>query len=92
MYVGIHVEYVLFLSEINENLKFPNRFSENFMKILPLCAELSHVVGKTEVTKVIVTFRNFANAPKKDSSNNINFFTMARTFSIVTVHNTTRRF
>jgi len=43
------------------------------MKILPLGAELFHVDGRTDgqknrwadMTKLIVPFRNFANAPKK---------------------------
>jgi len=43
------------------------------MKIRPLGAEMFHAVGQTDVTKVIVTFRNFANAPRKDSSNHIHF-------------------
>ena len=34
------------------------------MKIRPLGAELFHVDGQTDVTKVIVAFRNFANTPK----------------------------
>jgi hypothetical protein len=38
------------------------------MKILPVQAELFHADrqadGQTEITKLIVTFRNFANAPK----------------------------
>jgi hypothetical protein len=40
----------------------------DFMKIRPLGEELFHAhgqtVGQTEMTKVIVTFRSFANAPK----------------------------
>jgi hypothetical protein len=39
------------------------------MKIRPLGAELSHANGQkdrqTDTTKLIVAFRNFANAPKK---------------------------
>jgi hypothetical protein len=38
------------------------------MKIRPLGAELSHVDGqtdrRTDLTKLIVAFRSFANAPK----------------------------
>jgi len=33
------------------------------MKIRPLGAELFHADGRTDMTKVIVAFRNFANAP-----------------------------
>jgi len=39
-----------------------------FMKILPVGAELFHADGRTDrrtdMTKLIVAFRNFANAPK----------------------------
>jgi len=34
------------------------------MKICPVGAELFHVDGQTDMAKLIVTFRNFANAPK----------------------------
>ena len=35
------------------------------MKILPAGAELFHADRWTDMTKLIVTFRNFANAPKE---------------------------
>jgi hypothetical protein len=38
----------------------------NFMTIWPVGAELLHVGRQTDMTKLIVTFRNFANAPKED--------------------------
>jgi len=34
------------------------------MKIRPVGAELFHVDGRTDMTKLTVAFRNFANAPK----------------------------
>jgi len=37
----------------------------NFMKICPVAAKLFHVDGQTDKTKLIVTFGNFANMPKK---------------------------
>ena len=44
----------------------------NFMKIRPVLAELFHADGRTDgetdghdMTKLIIVFRNFANAPKK---------------------------
>ena len=41
------------------------------MKILPMGAELFHVDrrtdGQTDMTKIIVAFRNFTNAPKDHS-------------------------
>jgi len=36
------------------------------MKILSVGAELFHVDGRTDMTKLIDAFRNFANAPKKN--------------------------
>jgi len=35
------------------------------MKIRPVGAELFHVDRQNDMTKLIVAFRNFANAPKK---------------------------
>jgi hypothetical protein len=35
------------------------------MKIRPVGAELFHADGRTDMTKLIVPFRNFVNAPKK---------------------------
>jgi hypothetical protein len=34
------------------------------MKIRPVGAELFHADGRTDMMKIIVAFRNFANAPK----------------------------
>ena len=34
------------------------------MKILPVGAELFYADGRTDMTNLIVAFRNFANAPK----------------------------
>ena len=36
----------------------------NFMKIRPVGAELFHADRQTDMTKLIVAFRNFAKAPK----------------------------
>jgi hypothetical protein len=35
----------------------------NLIKIYPVAAELFHVDRQTDMTKLIVVFRNFANAP-----------------------------
>ena len=35
------------------------------MKIRPVGAELFYAEGQTDMTKLIVAFRNFSNAPKK---------------------------
>jgi len=37
----------------------------NFMKIHPVGAELFHLDGQTDMTKLVVAFYNFVNAPKK---------------------------
>ena len=39
----------------------------NLMKIRPMRGELFHADGRTDgLTKLIATFRNFANSPKND--------------------------
>ena len=48
---------------------FLDRFSKKpqisrLIKIRPAGAELFHAEGQTEMTKLIVAFRNFASAPK----------------------------
>jgi hypothetical protein len=72
MYIGIHVKYPLFLSDIKENSIFPTDFRKNtqipnFIKSHPVGAELFHADGqtnrRTDMTKLIVAFRNFSNAP-----------------------------
>jgi len=35
------------------------------MKIRPVGAELFHTDGQTDMTELIVAFRNFANAPQE---------------------------
>jgi F0F1-type ATP synthase gamma subunit len=52
------------------NMNFLDRFSKitqalNFMKIRAVEAELLHADRQTNMMKLIVTFRNFANAPNK---------------------------
>jgi hypothetical protein len=56
-------------SQILMKLEFSRQFSKNnqisnFTKIRPMGAEFFHADGRTDMTKVIVAFRNFANAPK----------------------------
>jgi len=52
MCIGLHVKCRLFLSDFNENGTFQHRFSKNnqisnFMKILPVGAELFHAEERT---------------------------------------------
>ena len=69
MNIGLHVRYPLFLSDFNDTWSFSTIFwrilISNFMKIRPVGAELFHEDGRTDVTKLLVIFRNLApNAPK----------------------------
>jgi len=45
------------------------------MKIVPVGAELLHADGQTDrqsdMTRLIVAFRNFSNAPKNQSANDV---------------------
>jgi hypothetical protein len=71
MYIGLDVKYPLFSSDFKWNLTFLDRFSKNaqisnFMKIGLLWTELLHAEGQTDMAKLIVALRNFANAPKKE--------------------------
>jgi hypothetical protein len=43
----------------------------SFMKIRPVGTELFHADGQTDTTKIVVVFRNFANAPKNSRSFNV---------------------
>ena len=67
---GPHVMYMLFLSYFNETWIFlivffsKNTEVSNFMKIRLVRAELFHSDGRTDMTKLIVAFRKFSNAPK----------------------------
>ena len=62
------MEYLLFLSNFNETRILSTVFTKNiqkpnFMKIRPVGDELFHADRRTDM-KLIVAFRNFANAPK----------------------------
>ena len=79
MYIGLHVKYRLVLSDFNETWIFWAYFLtgtqiSNFMKIRPVGAELFHVDGRTDTTKLIVASGNSAKAPSK---------TMPRTAGVV---------
>jgi hypothetical protein len=67
MCIGLHVEYPVFLSDANEIWIFSTYFKKilisNFMNIHPMGAEFLPC-GRTDMTKLIVPFRNFVNALK----------------------------
>jgi hypothetical protein len=72
------------------NLEFLDRFSKNteipnFMKIRPVGAEFFHaggrMEGQTDITRLIVVFRNFANAlksPEKSLKDEIKYLYMKK--------------
>jgi hypothetical protein len=67
MYIGLRVKYPLFLSVCNETWIFSTLFfekSSNIMKIRPVGVELFRADRRTDMTKVLVTLRNFAKATK----------------------------
>jgi len=69
MYIGRHVKYPVFLSDFNESCDFATDFPkllkyQIFMKIPSVAAEFFHAHWRTDMTKLIVAFRNFANVPK----------------------------
>jgi len=53
------------------------------MKIHPVEEELYHAVGRTDMAKLIIAFRNFANAPKK--IRRIIFFLVSITYNKTTL-------
>ena len=76
-----HVNYRLFLSDFNETWIFLYRLSTKYPKIkfhenpssgtrVVVCGESDEGIDRqTDTTKVTVAFRNFAKAPKNDSTN-----------------------
>ena len=68
MYTGLHVSTLYscpILMKIVFSLQsFQKTSNINFMKIRPVGAEFFHADGRTDMTKLIVAFRNFVKAPK----------------------------
>ena len=74
MYTRVHVEYPIFFSDFKE-IKFSAQIFEKYSnsKFHENLAGESRVVsrvrmeGQTDMKKLIVAFRNFANSPKNGS-------------------------
>jgi len=72
MFVHLQLKYPLFFSSFNQTSNFLERLSKStqissFLKIVewePCCSMQNGIEGRTEMTKLIVSFRYFANAPK----------------------------
>jgi hypothetical protein len=69
MCIAFHVKYSLFLSDFNKTRTLSKDFrkilkTSNFMKIRLVGADY-HADRHTDMTNLIFTVRNFANAPKK---------------------------
>jgi len=65
MYLGLHIKYLLFLSDVNGTSIFSKRTQIlNFLKLRPVKSEFFHTDGQTDRAKVIVALSNFACARK----------------------------
>ena len=81
IYIGLHVKYPLFLSDINETWIFSPeirkilkyKISWNSVQWEPSCPMRTD--GRTDMTKLIVAFRNFSTAPKNETSEYLIFRT-----------------
>jgi hypothetical protein len=77
MYIGLDVKCPLFLLDIHETLTFStffekihkNQISQESARWEQSCYMRTEgrIDGQTEITKLIVAFRNFANAPQNDN-------------------------
>jgi hypothetical protein len=77
MYIGLYVKYPQFLSDFNETSIFSTdirktpkfEISRKSVQREPSCSiQTDEQTDRlTDITNVIVAFRNFANSPKKDA-------------------------
>ena len=72
MYIGLHIKYLLFLSDLNETWIFLTDFKKilkyHVMEIHPVGAETFQTQGQTDMTKLIVAFCNSAKMPKNKNT------------------------
>ena len=68
MYIGLHVKCPLCFSDFNRELEFSRQIFDKYGNIKlyenPSSKSRDVPCGRTDKTKLIVTFRNFANAPQ----------------------------
>jgi hypothetical protein len=64
MLIGLLLKFPLFLSDFNETWIFWADFRKKYSKEYSQWVSLFHADRQTDMTKLIVAFRNFANAPK----------------------------
>ena len=66
MYTGLHMKYPLFLPDLSE-LEYSRAIFEKCSKLKfhknPSSQSLLYADGQTDIAKLTVVFRNFANAP-----------------------------
>jgi len=71
IYIVVYVKYHHPCQNLKCTCVFDDRYKKNtrisnFTKIYPVGADLLYAEGQTDMTKLIVAFRNFANAPKHE--------------------------
>ena len=64
MYLRLHVKYQLFLSDYIENRQYFEKYSNIKSNENSSGGSLLAPYGRTDMTKLIVTFRHFSNARK----------------------------
>ena len=73
MYIGFHVKCRLFLSDFNKNSNFLDRFLKDTDVLIFIGSRVvlfGRTDGQKDTTKLILAFRNFANAPKNGNKTN----------------------
>jgi len=71
-YIGLHAKHPVLISDLNGTSVLLNRFSKKWSDITfcEIPSSLSRGIpcgrmdGQTDMTKLIIAFRNFVNAPK----------------------------